>query len=217
MFGVSRSRPRNDFKNVNSSVFIVGDLNFEKGEMRVDFIKEIDKGDTFYAPQFISGYEKPVMIGWLEMWNKPYPTRDMNHGWVGAFSIPREISVKDGDIFQKPIDSLSLYHTDAPMGQVPKCADVSFTFEGGGKLTIAGKNGKIIIGNNGGVYLDTRFTNNSFGSIRRTNGVYKNCRVRVLLDVSSIEVFVDGGRGYKQQNLHRRLLQSGLLGQGEGR
>jgi beta-fructofuranosidase len=184
----------NDFKNTNSSVFIVGDLDFDKGEMKVDFIKEIDKGDTFYAPQFIRGIDKPVMIGWFEMWDKPYPTKDMGHGWVGAFTLPRELEYRDGDIFQKPVESLNAYLYEPDTGEVPKCADISFKFFGQGSLIIEGSNGKVVIGNDGGIYLDTRFTNNSFGSIRRTNGSYCRCTVRALLDVSGVEVFVDGGR-----------------------
>lgn len=184
----------NDFKNTNSSVFIVGDLDFEKGKMKVDFIKEIDKGDAFYAPQFIRGLEKPVMIGWFEMWNKPYPTEDMGHGWVGAFTAPRIIEYKNGDIFQSPVDGLSSYCYEAADGEVPRCADVSFEFSGKGELTVEGENGEVTIGSDGGVYLDTRHANNSFGSIRRTNGSYGRCAVRVLLDVSGIEVFIDGGR-----------------------
>lgn len=183
----------NNFKNVNSSVFIVGNLDFERGKMKVDFIKEIDKGDTFYAPQFISGVAEPVMIGWLEMWNKPYPTRDMGHGWVGAFSVPRKLVLKDGDIFQVPVESLDKYCTEIS-GDLPVSARISLTFGGSGSVIIEGENGKVTIENDGNVYLDTRCSNNSFGSIRRTNGRYKNCRVTVLLDTSSVEVFVDGGR-----------------------
>ena len=184
----------NDFMNVNASVFIVGELDFENGKMAVDFIKEIDKGDTFYAPQFIRGVEEPVMIGWLEMWNKPYPTRDMGHGWVGAFSVPRKIKYKNGDIFQQPVDGLQKYHCKVTGNEVPACADINFHFEGEGSLEIVGSNGKVVILNDGNVCLDTRLTNNSYGSIRRTNRNYENCDVRVLLDKSSIEVFVDGGR-----------------------
>lgn len=184
----------NDFKNTNASVFIVGDLDFEKGKMKVDFIKEIDKGDTFYAPQFVRGADKPVMLGWFEMWDKPYPTKDMGHGWVGAFTIPRELEYRDGDIFQLPVQSLNGYLYEPSAGEVPKCSALSFDFFGEGSLTIEGGNGKVIIGNDGGIYLDTRFANNSFGSIRRTNGSYSRCNVRVLLDVSGIEVFIDGGR-----------------------
>ena len=184
----------NDFMNINASVFIVGELDFDNGRMHVDFIKEIDKGDTFYAPQFIRGSDKPVMIGWLEMWNKPYPTRDLGHGWVGAFSVPRQIEYRDGDIFQRPVDEINKYLFEVNGSEVPLSADINFRFEGEGKLTLEGLNGKIIITNNGNVCLDTRFTNNSYGSIRRTNGSYESCNVRVLLDASSIEVFVDDGR-----------------------
>ena len=52
----------------------------------------------------------------------------------------------------------------------------------------------MVIGKDSGVYLDTNLTNNMFGCVRRTNRSYDTCEVRVLLDVSSIEVFVDGGR-----------------------
>ena len=77
---------------------------------------------------------------------------------------------------------------------MPKCADISFKFKGEGSLTIKGSDGEVVIGKDGGVYLDTNLTNNMFGCVRRTNRDYKECDVRVLLDVSSIEVFVDGGR-----------------------
>lgn len=184
----------NDFKNLNSSVFIVGELDFAKGTMAVDYIKEIDKGDAFYAPQFIRGNESPVMIGWLEMWERKYPTREKSHGWVGAFSIPREISIRDGDIFQQPVASLDDYLIPTEDGVVPKCADISFRFDGEGVLKISGDNGSVVVGKDSGVFLDTNLTNNLFGCVRRTNRSYSDCNVRILLDVSSIEVFVDGGR-----------------------
>ena len=184
----------NDFKNINSSVFIVGNLDFENGKMQVDCIREIDKGDAFYAPQFIRGIDKPVMIGWLEMWERKYPTHEKNHGWVGAFSIPREISLKDGEIYQTPVESLNGYLSDVPEGTVPKCADISLKFNGEGALKIKGDDGEVVIGKDSGVYLDTNLTNNMFGCVRRTNRSYDDCKVRILLDVSGIEVFVDGGR-----------------------
>ena len=43
-------------------------------------------------------------------------------------------------------------------------------------------------------YLDTTQANNKNGYIRRTNEAYKACSVRVLLDVSSIEIFIADGK-----------------------
>lgn len=84
----------NDFKNVNSSVFIVGTIDFAGKTFVAESIREIDKGDAFYAPQLINGDDRPVMVGWHEMWGKPYPTEHMNHGWAGCFTVPRVLSGK---------------------------------------------------------------------------------------------------------------------------
>ena len=67
-------------------------------------------------------------------------------------------------------------------------------FSGKGKLILSAENGEVIIGADGEIYLDTQRSNNLNGCVRRTDGTYKNCAVRVLLDVSGIEVFIDGGR-----------------------
>ena len=184
----------NDFKNRDSSVFIVGNLDFKKGIMNVDFVKEIDKGDTFYAPQFIRGSAYPIIVGWFEMWNKSHLTNELGHGWVGAFTIPRRLEIKDGDIYQTPVQSLASYHYEPMADEIPKCADISFEFVGDGALTIGGTNGKIVIVKNGNVYMDIRYTNNLNNCIRRTNLTYNRCKVRLLLDISGAELFVDGGR-----------------------
>lgn len=182
----------NDFKNVNSSVFIVGELDFIHKKMKVDFIKEIDKGDTFYAPQFINQSPEPILIGWLEMWGKPYPTHNLGHGWTGAFSIPRKISIHDGDIYQSPVDLASLYQ-ECAFGY-PQCLDIACNIYPQGKITIAGENGCVRIALDEYVTLDTLDANNENGCIRRSNQRYSGCQLRILCDVSSIELFIDDGK-----------------------
>lgn len=183
----------NSYKNENSSVFIVGDLDFERGEMKVDYIREIDKGDCFYAPQFINGADEAIMIGWQEMWGKPYPTQDLGHGWVGAFSIPRKLSIVGGEIIQTPVSSLEKYCFDYKGKGVPGCADIQVDFSGGGSATIEGINGSVTIGSaDGRIYLDTLLSNNKNGCVRYTDKSYESARI--ILDISGIEVFADGGR-----------------------
>lgn len=183
----------NNFKNENSSVFIVGNLDFVKGKFDIDFIKEIDKGDTFYAPQFIRGTNEPIMIGWLEMWGKQYPTHEWKHGYSGALSIPRKLSYRNNDIYQEPIDSLKNYHKEAN-DKLSKCLDISFVLEDKGEFMIDSLNGKLVIGLDEYVYLDTTDSNNLNGCIRRSNNKYENCQIRVLFDVSSVELFISNGK-----------------------
>lgn len=192
--GCNVAQRGNDFKNVNSSVFIVGDIDFENGNMNVDFIREIDKGDTFYAPQFISGAKTPTMIGWFEMWGKRYPTHEWGHGWAGAFTVPRQLGIEDGTIIQTPVKSLEKYERNAADGAIPKCADIRLNFSGEGKVTLKAENGEVVVGSDGGIYLDTERANNLGGCVRRTDGTYARSDVRILLDVSGIEIFISGGR-----------------------
>lgn len=192
--GCSPYRDGNNFKNMNSSVFIVGKLDLKNKKMDVDYIKEIDKGDSFYAPQFISGTEEPTMIGWFEMWEKHYPTKRLGHGWVGAFSIPRVLKEKDGQIYQTVIPSLYDYLKDCKGDKVPKCSRITVTLEENAKLVIAGDNGEVVIGNNEeGVYVDNTLCNSLYKCIRRTNESYKEAHLEILLDVSGLEVFVENG------------------------
>lgn len=185
----------NDFNNIHCSVAIVGNLNFDKGTFDVQFIKELDKGDCFYAPQLINNADNAIMIGWQEMWCKPYPTQQLGHGWAGSFNIPRKLTVKDGELYTTPVDSLQRYAKPYSGKDIPQSSIVDLLFEGDSKLTIGNDNGSVIVGmEQGRVYLDSTASNNGNGCVRYTNNQYKTCNVRVLLDVSGIEVFVDNGR-----------------------
>ena len=193
--GCNTYRRDNDFKNINCSVFIVGNIDFIKGTMHVDFIKEIDKGDTFYAPQFIREENRPIMIGWLEMWAKNYPTSLMHHGYVGAFSFPRMLTIKDNDIYQNPVKELDKYTKVVKLDYLPRQADISMDMPIGSAITIKGDNGELLIKNDiDGLSLDNRLSNGMFDCIRRTNHRYDNCHLRILLDTSSIELFINDGK-----------------------
>lgn len=215
--GCNVPRRGNDFANVNSSVFIVGKIDFEGKSFVAESIREIDKGDAFYAPQLINGDDRPVMVAWHEMWGKPYPTSDMNHGWAGCFTIPRELRVKDGEVFQSPISELEKYLVPYAGGGVPESADIRFEFRGDGKVEISGQDGSVAVGcRDGRVYLDTCRANNMNGCVRTVNRFREKNGVRVLLDVSGIEVFVDGGAETISSRIYirgnRSLTASGEVG-----
>lgn len=183
------------YKNTHASVFIVGEMDFSGKSYHIDYVKEIDKGDTFYAPQFINGAKKPTFVAWQEMWNKPYPTHDLKHGWAGGFTVPREVEILGGDIIQRPVTAIENYMTElGDTTSVPSCSCIDAELAEGGSLIIKGDNGQIIVGNDGGVYLDTRGANNLNGCVRNAPTCSNKASVRILIDVSTIEVFVDGGK-----------------------
>ena len=128
------------------------------------------------------------------MWAKNYPTSIWHHGYVGAFSIPRELVIKDNDIYQRPVQELEKYTNVVNQEYLPRQADISMKMVQGSFLTIKGDNGHISIGNNNGVYLDNTHGNGMFDCVRKTNGNYDNANVRILLDTSSIELFIEDGK-----------------------
>ena len=193
--GCNTPRRDNDFKNINCSVFIVGNIGFQKGQMSVDYIEEIDKGDCFYAPQFIRGIDRPIIVGWLEMWSKKYPTSKWHHGYVGAFSIPRELSLKNGRLHQNPVTELEKYKKVVDLNYLPRQAEITLKMVRGASLIIKGENGEIVIGNDEqGVYLDNTLSRGMFECVRHSNHAYDECELSVLVDTSSIELFIENGR-----------------------
>ena len=192
--GCDVKRKGNDFRNINSAIAIVGNIDFAKKKMDIDFIKELDKGDSFYAPQFIAGEPRPVMIGWLEMWGKHYPTSKLKHGYVGSFSIPRIVSIDSGDLCQNPVDELLSYEREYVGEGLPRQADIELSLPLGSTFIIKGNNGRLTLGNSSrGVYLDNSESNSMYQCARWTNRPYENARLRILLDTSTIEIFVGGG------------------------
>ncbi|KPA83952.1 beta-fructosidase-like proteininvertase-like proteinsucrose hydrolase-like protein [Leptomonas pyrrhocoris] len=52
--------------------------------------REIDRGHDFYAPQTFATVDgRRIIVGWLDMWESPMPTRE--HGWSGCLTLPREL------------------------------------------------------------------------------------------------------------------------------
>lgn len=70
----------------------------------------IDYGKDFYAPQTtVTPDGRRVMIGWLQKWSNVSKYNNRDYLWFGEMSIPRELRLKNGRLFQKPISELESY------------------------------------------------------------------------------------------------------------
>lgn len=73
----------------------------------------VDYGKDFYAPQTtVTPDGRRVMIGWLQNWSNVSDYRSDENKWFGEMSLPRELSLKDGKLFQKPISELEKYRQE---------------------------------------------------------------------------------------------------------
>ena len=95
-----------EYHNGNGTVCLIGSYDQETDTFTEEKNQAIDYGIDFYAPQTLLAPDgRRIMIGWMQNWdtcNLHSPSRP----WFGQMSIPRELSVKDGRLLQKPIREL---------------------------------------------------------------------------------------------------------------
>ena len=93
------------YRNLNQTGYLIGALDKATHILNHSGFTEIDRGHDFYATQtMLTPDDRRVMIAWMNAWDSPmYEKQD---GWAGALTIPRELHVINGKIYQKPIDEM---------------------------------------------------------------------------------------------------------------
>ena len=99
-----------EYHNGNGTVCFTGRMEGER------FIAEhnqaIDYGIDFYAPQTILTPDgRRVMIGWMQNWDTCKTTGYEERPWFGQMSLPRELFLKDGRLYQRPVRELEQYRS----------------------------------------------------------------------------------------------------------
>lgn len=110
------------FRNHHSTMYRIGKADLSDGRFAAFGFDEVDYGFDFFAPQTMRDSRgRRIMVAWMQMWGRTMPTHDLGHGWAGAMTLPRELSVHNDMLYQKPIDEIAAYHIN------PLFWDVSFS------------------------------------------------------------------------------------------
>ena len=98
-----------EFHNGNGTLCLIGHLD-DEGRLVEENAQAIDYGIDFYATQTLETADgRRIMIGWLQNWDTVGIRRD-DFPWFGQLSIPRELSIKNGKLIQKPIREIEKYY-----------------------------------------------------------------------------------------------------------
>ena len=90
----------------NNAIYMIG--TYDKKEKK--FIREtdnmIDCGIDFYATQSLKLEDgRTIMLGWMQNWDTiTYYGEELK--WIGQMTLPRELSIRNGKLYQKPIREL---------------------------------------------------------------------------------------------------------------
>ena len=95
------------FLNLQQSGYMLGEMNYDTGIFTHGEFDMLDAGFDFYAPQILQAPDgRTIMIGWLDMWDTPMP--EQADGWAGQMTVPRELHLRDGKIVSTPVKELEL-------------------------------------------------------------------------------------------------------------
>ena len=218
------------YQNIHSVLYMLGHLDFDTGRFRVDKIGEVDSGFDFYAAQTLRMPDgRVIMIAWKEMWDRSFPSRAEE--WAGTYTLPRELTVEDGQLIQRPVREIEACRRDPVRVEEAVVDD--------GEVSLPGVSGNVIElrftlspldADRAGVklfcgdgcetllYYDRRegllvFDRQNAGAAVTGREPDVNCRVCELgardsiefdlfLDVSSLEAFIDGGRHTMTGNVY---------------
>lgn len=87
------------FQNNYHSTYAIGKL--EQTQFVAEQIDELDQGFDFYAPQSI-WQGKGIYFAWVGLPDMCYPTDRFQ--WHSMLSLPRQLRLKQGKLFQQPLD-----------------------------------------------------------------------------------------------------------------
>ena len=200
----------NKFLNNVDVIYSVGKLNYKTGIFTHGDFELLDSGFEFYAPQLIQNDGRTIFIGWLEMWGAPQPEKA--DGWAGQMTIPRELQIKNGKVYSVPIKELESLRRDEKVFEnvtLDKPTKLDGVEGAVGELLVtayAAKSKKFSINLRGTIKLFYDAETNIFKLIRDAAGdeglagereveisPCDKLKLRVYLDKSSVEVFINDG------------------------
>lgn len=115
-----------EFHIGNGTLCLIGDYAHDGTGFTRQFMQAIDYGLDFYAPQtLLTSDGRRIMVAWMQNWAtvgaKPCRCR-----WFGQMTLPRELSVKNGRLYQTPVRELENYRGQCAAHRgVPVSGEVS--------------------------------------------------------------------------------------------
>ena len=117
-----------EFHNGHNSIYIIGDAEKEISDFAWEKKRSLDYGLDFYAPQTTELPDgRRIMVAWMKSWDACVVPDSQD--WQGMMTLPRELEIKDGRIWQKPVKEIENYRANK-CHYTDKKIDCYTTFDG---------------------------------------------------------------------------------------
>lgn len=197
------------YHNIYQTAYSIGRFNGETfANPSQEFIEQ-DRGFEWYAPQtFQSDDGRVIQYGWMGIMEpeKEETMPTVKDGWIHHLSVPRELNVKQGRLYQYPVRELEALRGEASKYQVDTCGTIALT-QFASDIEIIRQNStdsfKMMIYDAVELVYDTQANVLTIERENWSNGQKEYRRValgqgvanmRILLEDSSIELFINDGQ-----------------------
>ncbi|OIJ21277.1 hypothetical protein BKP45_00385 [Anaerobacillus alkalidiazotrophicus] len=101
IFSVMPCDPEFKEEVIQNTIYVIGEMDYEKGIFHAENRGLLDYGYTFYAPQSTEGKNgERLLIGWMHRWHQTTPPKE--YGFNGMMSLPRQLSIEGEKLIQQP-------------------------------------------------------------------------------------------------------------------
>lgn len=102
-----------EYHNGNGTLCLIGHLDEAKKHFTYEHDQSVDYGIDFYAPQTtLTPDGRRIMIGWMQNWDTCDQQGAKERGWFGQMTLPREVTLENGRLYQRPVRELEQYRSN---------------------------------------------------------------------------------------------------------
>ena len=229
-----------EYHTGNGTLCIIGEMDKDTYTLKEQFTQSVDYGIDFYAMQTVKASDgRRIMIGWMQNWDTCANNRIPKGKWFGQMSLPRELSIKDGRLIQKPVRELENLRTNKVEyknvafedvirldGVSGRCVDMEITLRPGDAQDIYKKFAVRFAQNEtchtavsfrpyeSILKIDRKFSGSRRAIIHQRRSLVNSengeLKLRLILDRYSAEIFVNDGEHVLTATLYTDLEADGI-------
>ena len=95
----------------HGTIYLIGTYDKNSHAFTREDVQPIDSGIDFYAPQTMKAPDgRRIMIAWMQAWSNSKFVPD-GVKYFGQMTVPRELTLKDNRLIQKPVRELEAYRS----------------------------------------------------------------------------------------------------------
>lgn len=198
--GIAREEKR--FLNTHCAAYLGGELDYQQAHFNHGDFTELDAGFEFYAPQTTEDASgRRLLVGWMgvpggEEMRQP----TVAAGWIHQMTCLRELSVRDGKLYQNPVAELQVLrgeeqHYQGSASQAPAldAQRLELIVESQGEVTLDFADTLVLRWQKDELRLARRSLETGEWQYRYWTGAAD--KLHILCDHSSVEIFINDGEG----------------------